>query len=249
MPTAIILAAGRGSRMLQHTENKPKCLLEVNGTSLLERQISVFRANGVNQILVIRGYMGEAIPALSRVTFIENQRWQETNMVATLIMAAGWLRRHECIVSYGDIFYSSTTLYRLLNVDADIAITYDPNWLNLWQKRFADPLSDAETFRIDSTGRLLDIGDKTDDLEEIEGQYMGLLKFRPSGWGIVEEYIDRLPQRKADQLDMTSLLNILLTNNHFVQTVPCIGAWGEIDREHDLLVSEEVITMAEASRV
>ena len=50
----------------------------------------------------------------------------------------------------------------------------------------ADPLSDAETFRIDASGELLEIGGKTGKIEDIEGQYMGLLKFTPTAWTAVE---------------------------------------------------------------
>ena len=56
------------------------------------------------------------------------------------------------------------------------------NWLALWERRFGDPLLDAETFRLSSDGSLLEIGNKPRNVEEVEGQYMGLLRFSPEGW-------------------------------------------------------------------
>ena len=244
MTRGIILAAGRGSRMLRHTENQPKCLLKLRGISLLERQFSVFKANGIDKIMVVCGYLADTIPDFNDITFIKNPRWQETNMVTTLLMAANWLSHHECVVSYSDIFYSPGTMGRLLDVDADIAITYDPDWLVLWQLRFEDPLSDAETFKIDTNGHLVDIGDRTDNLTDIDGQYMGLIKFRPAGWAIAETLIARMSSEKISKIDMTSFLKIILKFHH-IQTIPCTGVWGEIDTEHDLMVSEEIIAEAE----
>ena len=55
-----------------------------------------------------------------------------------------WLRAHDCIVSYADIFYTGETVKRLAAAGGDLAMSYDPDWLALWSRRFADPLSDAE---------------------------------------------------------------------------------------------------------
>ena len=87
------------------------------------------------------------------------------------------------IVSYADIFYRSELVRGLAAASGELVITYDRAWRSLWTRRFADPLADAETFRVDDAGRLLEIGGKTTRIEEIEGQYMGLLKFTPGGMG------------------------------------------------------------------
>ena len=63
----------------------------------------------------------------------------------SLYQARDWLLSDDCIVAYSDI-YTEDSIVPLLNTQADISITYDPNWLDQWSKRFADPLEDAETF-------------------------------------------------------------------------------------------------------
>jgi hypothetical protein len=118
-------------------------------------------------------------------------------------------------------------------------MTYDPNWKALWTARFGDPLLDAETLRLDARAFVTDIGRKPSSLEEIEGQYMGLLRFTPAGWHAVTDYLDRLPSAAADVLDMTSLLRGLVEKGVAVQGVPTPVEWGEVDNESDLRVYSE----------
>ena len=70
-------------------------------------------------------------------------------MVYSLMCAKKWLKNKSFLVSYSDIYYDANTLKLLFKSKDDISITYDPNWLRLWKKRFKKPLSDAETFKID----------------------------------------------------------------------------------------------------
>src|SRR5208283_6090137 len=106
MMRALILAAGRGSRMGPHTEARPKCLVELEGKPLIVRQIAALRRGGMGEIGVVRGYRAEMIdfPGLS---YFANERWDETSMVTSLAAAAPWLRSGPVIVSYADIFFRS----------------------------------------------------------------------------------------------------------------------------------------------
>ena len=81
---------------------------------------------------------------------------------------------------------------------AGLAVTYDPHWLKLWKKRFGDPLIDAETFRLNSDKSLVEIGNKPKSLSEVEGQYMGLLRFTPAGWNEVLRIRDGLSAAERD---------------------------------------------------
>src|SRR5579859_2493648 len=164
---ALILAAGRGSRLGALTKDRPKCLVEFANKPLIERQISALRRGGATSIGVVRGYRA-ALIELSGVTYFENPRWSETNMVASLVTAATWLRAEPTIVSYSDIFYRHELVQNLVAAAGSLVIAYDREWRRLWTRRFADPLKDAETFRADASGKLVDIGGKTSDISEIE---------------------------------------------------------------------------------
>ena len=236
---AVILAAGRGSRMGRLTEDAPKCLVPLAGTPLLDRQMAALTAGGIESIAIVRGYKPETLAGRGLVAF-DNPRWAETNMVRSLCAAAAWLRAEPVVVSYSDIFYPAAAITRLMRAEGDIAISYDPDWLALWSQRFADPLADAETFRTDGD-RVVDIGRRTRDLGDIRGQYMGLLKFTPAGWDAVERLLAGMEAAAADRLDMTGLLSRLIASGHGVQGVAVEGPWGEVDSADDLALYERLM--------
>ena len=238
---AIILAAGRGSRMGNLTAEIPKCLVQLGGKPLLEWQTGALRAVGIERIAIVTGWQPEQLANRGLDTF-HNPRWSETQMVRSLACASEWLGADTCIVSYSDIFYPASALRALMGAPGDIAITYDPHWLALWSRRFAEPLSDAESFRLDAAGLVVDIGRKTSDIHEIKGQYMGLLKFTPRGWEAARELLAGLNSRAADKLDMTSLLQRLIASRQEVHAVAVTGPWGELDNESDLALYSEDFT-------
>jgi choline kinase len=245
MMRAVILAAGRGSRMGHLGGDRPKCLVELDGKPLIERQIAALRRGGVDEIGVVRGYRAEMIdfPALS---YFSNERWAETNMVRSLTKAASWLRSGPVIVSYADIFYRGELVRELSGASGRLVISYDRAWRRLWTKRFADPLADAETFRTNAAGELLEIGGKTSRIEEIEGQYMGLLKFTPSAWSVVETLLGTLDGAICDRLDMTSLLRRLLARKELpINTFGTEGQWGEIDNPEDVALYQNMVGKGE----
>lgn len=229
---AIILAAGRGSRMKGLTENQPKCFTVLHGKRLIDWQLDALRSAGADEIAIVRGYMGDSFPY--DITYFENTRWAETNMLMSLCTAGEWLRRDTCIISYSDIVYGAGTVERLRQGTGDICITYDPDWLRLWSLRFEDPLSDAETFRLNAGDEVVEIGGRASSVEEIKGQYMGLLKFTPAGWGQVEEYLSRFSQDVLDQMDMTKLLQGLIASGVKVHAIRIGEPWYEVDNEQDL---------------
>jgi choline kinase len=231
---AIILAAGRGSRMKTLTEERPKCLVELRGKSLLDWQLLALRQAGIDEIAIVTGYKAEALSHRAPVVF-HNPRWAETNMVSSLACAAAWLRSAPCVVSYSDIFYDSGAVSALISATALLAVTYDVNWRALWEKRFGDPLVDAESFRLTPDGCLAEIGGKPKTVDEIEGQYMGLLRFTPQGWGEVERIRAGLSGRERDAMHMTGTLQRVIDAGKIpVRALPYRGAWGEIDSGEDL---------------
>src|ERR1700730_14105845 len=96
---ALILAAGRGSRLGALAQGRPKCLVKLANKPLIERQIAALRGGGASSIGIVRGYLGETIN-IAGVTYFDNARWVETNMVTSLATAAVWLRSEPVVVSY-----------------------------------------------------------------------------------------------------------------------------------------------------
>jgi L-glutamine-phosphate cytidylyltransferase len=240
----VILAAGRGSRLGALSDDRPKCMVELAQKPLIGRQIAALRRGGVSSIGIVRGYLGDRIN-IPDVTYFENPRWAETNMVMSLVAAAPWLRSGPVLISYADIFYGHDVVRDLAAASGDLVVAYDRGWRSLWSRRFADPLSDAETFRTDARGNLIEIGKRATYIEEIEGQYMGLLKFTPQAWGAVEILLAGRDAKARDKMDMTTLLGALLDSGFPIGTVATEGQWGEIDCLDDLELYENMIRMGE----
>lgn len=227
----IILAAGRGSRMGDLTSTLPKCRTVLHGKELIKWQLDSLGSTSIQEIAIVRGYLSKTFDF--DLTYFENKRWSETNMVSSLLSAMKWLDSSSCIVSYSDIVYSSDAVERLIGSNGDIVITYDPNWEILWRKRFEDPLSDAETFKL-SGNQVIEIGQEASSSADIEGQYMGLIKFSPLGWSQVMLYLSNLSEADVDKMDMTTLLQNLIKDGVVINAVSIQDRWFEVDSESDL---------------
>lgn len=236
----IILAAGRGSRMKSLTDDRPKCLLEFRGKPLLEWQLFALQSAGIKEIGIVTGYRRELLCGWGLHEF-HNKRWAETNMVSSLECACQWLNDAPCIVTYSDIFYGVDAVRSLMACMAELGVAYDPNWLELWTRRFGNPLLDAEAFRITHNQILLEIGNKPKAIEEIEGQYMGLLKISPKGWAEIARIREILTQQQRDGMHMTGTLQMVIEARRMpIAAVPYTGIWGEIDSAFDLAAYQQI---------
>lgn len=231
---AIILAAGRGSRMNVLTEDRPKCLVELWGKPLLEWQLAAMHEAGIGDVALVTGYKKEMLSKFGLKEF-NNSRWSVTNMVSSLECADEWLKTAPCIVSYSDIYYEASAVVSLMKCSANLAVTYDTNWLSLWEKRFGDPLIDSETFRLGQDGTLKEIGKKPKSLKEIQGQYMGLLRFTPEGWSELVRIRSELTLEERDKMHMTGTLQrVIDAGRESIAAVPYGNKWAEVDSAEDL---------------
>lgn len=231
----IILAAGRGSRMGDLTSELPKCMVNFQGKPLIEKQMASLKTAGIQEVGIVAGYKSEKISHYSPHIF-KNEKWETTNMLYSLLLAREWLENYTCIISYSDIFYESRVIKDLIFSDADAAISYDPDWLDLWSKRFSDPLTDAESFKLKENNLLADIGKRADNINEIEGQYMGILKFTPNFWQHVLNDALSLPQN----ISMTDFISFCLQKGIDFKAIENKQLWGEIDSPSDLELYQKI---------
>lgn len=216
------------------TRSLPKCLLKIGGKTLLDWQIEALHGAGIREICIVTGYCRELLAHRGLREF-HNPHWATTNMVFSLARAEEWLMAGPCVVTYADIFYGAGAVRRLLESRAAITVAYDPKWQKLWAQRFENPLEDAETFRISRHGHILEIGRKPKSAGEIQGQYMGLLKFTPRGWQAVEGIRSKMRPAENRALQMTQALDILVQANRVeIKALPWRGFWGEVDQIRDL---------------
>lgn len=236
---AIILAAGRGSRLREKTDNIPKCLSELWGKPLLMWQLKALREAGIEEIGIVTGYRANKIrQVVQDVQYFHNEYWEQTNMFASLLCAEKWLESESCIISYSDIIYTQKAVTALVALEADIGLTYYTKFLELWKQRLENPLEDLESFQVDEEGRVVEIGNRVKTLDEIHGQYMGLLKFTPRGWGDTREKLQQSPPKPLGQIDITLVLSHLLMKGLAIKSLPCTDFWIEVDSVEDLQLYE-----------
>lgn len=242
---AIILAAGQGTRLRPLTDDKPKCLVELAGKPLLEHQLATLHAGGVDDIHVVGGYRTDQLQRPG-ITLHINERFAETNMVTTLFAAEAVMTgESDLIISYGDIVYEQRVLAALQAVDAPIALAVDREWRSYWAARMADPLSDAESLKLSDSDRVVELGKKPQSYDEIQGQYIGLIKIRA-------DYVARLPQlwrsmdrdaiydgKDYDNMFMTSFIQHLIHIGWEARAAFIDNGWAEVDCEYDLNVATE----------
>jgi choline kinase len=232
---AIILAAGRGSRLQHLTDHEPKCLVEFLGDTLIDRAIESLRDGGVTDITVLVGYQPAALQ--SRLTsgaideLIVNERWEQTNMVATLMLAHDHLRHEPVLVVYGDIFFGADIVRDLRSFTGALGVAYDPHGVALWSARFAHPLDDIEDLRLAPDGRIERIGAPVTSLADPHGQYMGLLAFTPAAYAAM---LEATQGDRDTRMDMTTALQRMIDAGLPVHAVPNSAPWGEIDSPEDL---------------
>ena len=231
---AIILAAGRGSRMGAATEDLPKCIAKLGGDTLLNHLVRNLRKAGFEpgDIGIVTGYKREKIK-LDGATFFHNAEWERTNMFHSLLKASEWPESETCLVCYSDIYASPNTIELLKNAEGDIAITSYTEYLKLWKMRYDNPLDDLETFRLEGR-RLTEIGNRPKSLNEAQGQFMGLLRFTPRGWNTVIEAIKTGLPKPVEGIDMTGLLQHLVELGNHIEVLDTDDLWLEVDSQEDI---------------
>jgi len=237
---AIILAAGQGTRLSPYTVDRPKCLVELAGRPLLDWQLDALRHVGITEIAVVTGYRGEQIAAQG-LAVRRNPDYARTNMVKSLMCAADLLDgRDDVLIAYADIVYEPRIPQALLACGEPICTTVDRSWLRLWSIRTATPLAEAETLKLDAAGHIIELGKKPASYEEIQAQYMGLIKVRADFAPRLPEVYRRLDPRgpydgkDLDNMYMTSFLQHLIDHGQPVRAVPVDGGWLEVDSASDL---------------
>lgn len=120
---AIILAAGAASRLRPLTDDRPKCLLEVGGRTLIERQVDSLAEFGVSDVIAVVGYRADRIRQHlgQRIRYVENERYARTNSLYSL-----WLAREELasgtLILNSDVLAAPLLFERLLHSPAPDAV-------------------------------------------------------------------------------------------------------------------------------
>lgn len=239
---AIILAAGRGSRLGKYTEHKPKCMLDIEGQTILERLIKLFRRNSIDDIVVVTGYCADTITYPGVKYYIDEHH--NNNMVYSLFCAESELKG-DVIISYADILFEDAVLHQLLNspmID-DISLVVDTDWEDYYRIRFGDPYAASESLRVSAQGKILEIGERSPSPEAINGTHIGLMRLSARGSEYFKElyyqaknvYWDKpwVRGRLFQKTDISDFLQALIEKGIDVHWLPIKRGWLEFDTVHD----------------
>jgi choline kinase len=263
---AVIVAAGRGRRLGPETDEIPKCMVRVAGRAILHRQLEALRAAGADDLVIVRGYLGERIttPAsrpgslpgsLPRLVprFVENPDWAENNILASLMYAAPELSGG-FLFSYSDIVFAGEHAKRVAEAPGAVALVIDRRWRDAYVGRELHPVSEAELARVEETPdgpRVTRVGKRLVSAEEAAGEFIGLARFSPEGAAALSavwrEALARgleLPFGAAATLRnayLSDALNALAERGVPLVPVFVDGRWREIDTEEDLSRAHAVV--------
>jgi choline kinase len=184
---AIILSAGQGSRLGHLVDDKPKCLIDFNGRTLLDRQLDTLEATGVHQAVVVTGFHDELVnEAIQRrtggpeVRTLYNPFYKVADNTGSLFMAREELSG-DCLVWNGDTLVSNEVMRRVIdNRQAGICVTIDRK----------DSYDEDDMKVLEDGGRLKAIGKRLPK-NRVNAESIGLLAFRSGGAERFREAIER----------------------------------------------------------
>ncbi len=239
---AIILAAGMGTRLGKYTENLPKGMLSFAGKSLIERQIETLRACGINEIIIVKGYMPEKID-FAGVKYYENKDFANTNMVASLFCAEEEMD-DEILVCYSDILYEKRVIELILKSKAEIGVAVDADYWDYWKARLDNPIEDVESLVVEN-GKIVELGETRCSLDKAKVRYVGLIKFSKKGVEALkkvyhknkEKFFDKdepwLRSKSFKKAYMTCMLQALVNEGYDVDPITIKHGWIEFDTVED----------------
>ena len=249
--TAIIPAAGFEKQLLPLIEDKPKCLLDIKGKTILERAVGALNEANIKEIAVVRGYKKEAI-ALPNIRYYDNDRYEETGELFSIFCAEGEMKGRT-IVLYGDIMFDSPILEKLLKSPADVALVVDLAWRNEFQRggltshlnpdlvTFAEAPANSSHPRFvmgDEEHRIVKIGQHL-PLDHAHGEFIGMAMFSEIGTQALKDCYHRSQERykssgfheasSVSKASFTDLIQELIDQGQRVDAVPIFKGWMEVD--------------------
>ena len=187
---ALIIAAGLGSRLKNHTKDLPKCMLDFGGKTLLERQLSSYKKCGISDISLVRGYKKEKIN-YKGIKYFENTDFKNNNILNSIFYAEKEITGN-IIISYSDILFDPYVVKRVLESDHDISVVVDIDWRGYYMGRKDHPISEAENVIFNSNNEVKKIGKINSGSEEVHGEFIGMIKLSNRGTEIFKEHFHRL---------------------------------------------------------
>ena len=245
---AIFIAAGKGSRLGSLTNNLPKPLVDVNGKSIIERQINLLSKKNINDIVIVTGYKKEKF-TFKNIEYVFNPNFL-TDEQAGSLMRAREKFSGDVLIMFGDILFDEQILEQVLNVNDHIAIAIDKNWKKSYLERNDNPIDKAEKVLL-KNNKIVQVSAKQidADLNVETGELLGIMKLSSEGSKILIEHYEKLENNHtgkfhdAESFQKAKFVDILqeLTSTGIsINPIIITGNWCEIDTPDDLARAKKI---------
>ncbi len=242
-PNAVLLAASRGGALGDLTADRPKCMLDVRGSSILGRQVETLGRHGIRDVTVVTGYKSEAVD-LKDIRTVRNEDYASTGEAASLATAKDALSG-ACVVGYGDIVYRPFVLSMLMEAKGDIAVIVDAAW-NDRSGHGAQKGTDLARCSMPFTPDFLDDAPVTltavgPDVADAHGEWVGLMKLSDAGAATVRAELDRMAEDGSlAKASLPDLLARLIARGETPTVVYITGNWFDVNDAFDLAQARNV---------
>jgi len=239
-PRGIVLAATRGSALGPLTEDKPKCMVEIQGQPLLRRLTRSLRQSGVRDVAVVRGYAKDAVD-LPNLTYIDNDAFETTGEAASLATAIDRLTG-DTVIAYGDILFRRYILDALVETEGDIVLAVDGMWRERTDRsensgrdlvRCSRPFSPS--FIEDDPVLFEGIVADANDADDCTGEWIGIARLSKKGAELVRKELEAM---KSDGTLETADLATLFARLADAANAPHVhyvaGHWLDVNDAFDL---------------
>ncbi len=246
MTQAILLGAGRGSRLDPMRGDGPKWMLEVAGQSLAQHLVNALHSCDVTDVLLVRGALGGSVltPSVAYREALDTR-----NMLETLYSVREEVRG-DVIVGYCDLILEPRLISAALSSPGSAAVVVDRQWRSLFSLRADDPLSIAESCSLCGDG-FKEIGQPLQPGQTPEAQYIGLMRFTGAIFHQLMALYELLavehggrPWRNARTFEGAFFTDFLQEANEraiALTAVPVHGGWLEFDTPRDLAVARHLV--------
>lgn len=223
---ALLLAAGRGTRISRHIEGKPKCTVPLgNGRTLIQHSVELLRRKGIQDISIALGYQGQVIRDLFKgdsIKFIENPFFDVTNSIASLWFAREELRdANHFIIMNGDVYLSEEAMDCVLQEHRSPVLFYDTS-----RREEADYKLFCEGDYIVKYGKQL-------TLDETSGEYVGCATFSAEFLPIFVKRLEELIREQKHGMWWEDVLYSMSAERPVFAKDLSGAFWAEVDYVED----------------
>lgn len=234
---AIIIAAGKGSRIPEISKYIPKSLIKINGKSLLERQIDFIRKLDIDKISIVKGYKSKKIN-YKKIKYFVNKNFAKSEQLDSLFCAKKWFD-DDLIIVFSDIIYDFSLLKKIVNSKKEFAIAIQKNWKKKYKKRFDHPMDQADKVLIKKK-KVSDIG-KGLSINATNGEFLGIFKLsKKISLKLRNEYRLLRKSRKTHKFQIHDFFKYLIKKSINIEPVYVNGKYMEIDTGNDLKIAKKI---------